>query len=259
MSIATSCAICGYPTTIAETAPRLCPRCLGQPARTREVLEERIIEQEEALARAYAAFFTHLEHASLETLTRYHTLLAARAACLANDERWEVQRRREAATAARGDALAQVLVAEQQLTTACARITIAIDEANALIWDLAQLPVDWSWELPARLVERRQKLPALRIPGQPQLLGLATAAPVDPRPDLTPLPVAAPSTRVARCDECDAPIVWGRTANNKPCPYDADAQGNKTEVSHFSTCTNPKRFSKTKPAKKKVAPKAVAA
>lgn len=251
MSIATTCRICAYPTTIAETAPRFCPKCLGNPQRIREVLEERIIDQEEALAGDYARFSAVLEEAAPAALTRYHTLLAARTACGTNDERWAVQRRREAATVDGGDALAQILVAEQALSVSCAQIAIAIDDANALIWDLDQAIGIWSWEIPARLIARRQALAAVRIPGQPQLLGLATPAAVDPRPDLTSLPVA-PARPAARCRSCGAPVIWGVTAGGKPCPYDMDDQGNKT-ISHFGSCPDARSHSKKQPKKQAVA------
>ena len=91
----------------------------------------------------------------------------------------------------------------------------------------------------------------MRIPGQPQLLGLVTTAAVDPRPALTPLP-AAPVRRQARCDSCDAPVAWGMTAGGKRCPYDVDEHGNKT-TSHFGSCPHARSHSKKQPTAKKVA------
>ncbi len=243
------CGICAYPTTIAETSPRICPKCLGIPQRTRDVLEERIIVQEEALAGDYARFACVLQAADLEPLTRHHTLLVARTACGVSDERWALQRRREAATVERGDGLATILAAEQALSETCAQI--AIDDANTLIWDFDHVAGVWSWALPPRLVARRLALAVVCTPGQPQLLGLATPAAVDPRPVMTPLPVAPAGTQ-ARCRSCQTPVVWGETFAGKRCPYDVAAQGAAT-VSHFATCPNAKSHSKAQPKRWAVA------
>ena len=45
-----------------------------------------------------------------------------------------------------------------------------------------------------------------------------------------------------RCRSCDAPIVWGRTANKKSCPYNV-RDGHKTSESHFATCPNARQHS----------------
>lgn len=72
--------------------------------------------------------------------------------------------------------------------------------------------------------------------------------------DPEPAPSAAEPPRqpraasdLATCKSCGAGIAWAKTANGKNCPYDVDADGVRTDVSHFSTCPNAKQHS-TKPA-----------
>jgi hypothetical protein len=50
-------------------------------------------------------------------------------------------------------------------------------------------------------------------------------------------------TRIEQCRSCQAPIWWGRTRNNKPCPYDV-IDGQPTLESHFGSCPHSKTWSK---------------
>jgi hypothetical protein len=45
----------------------------------------------------------------------------------------------------------------------------------------------------------------------------------------------------ATCGSCGARVVWGLTAKGKSCPMDPD-----TGLSHYTTCDDPERWSKTK-------------
>ncbi len=53
-----------------------------------------------------------------------------------------------------------------------------------------------------------------------------------------------PAGTWVQCRSCGAPIKWGRTAGGVRCPYDVDEAGQKTDVSHFTTCPNAKQHSK---------------
>jgi hypothetical protein len=48
---------------------------------------------------------------------------------------------------------------------------------------------------------------------------------------------------VVHCCSCGAEMWWGRTVAGKLCPLDV-VDGKHTAISHFSTCTNPKRWSR---------------
>jgi hypothetical protein len=49
---------------------------------------------------------------------------------------------------------------------------------------------------------------------------------------------------IMACRSCNKPVYWGYTAKGKRCPYDVTEDGEPTEVSHFTTCNDPKRWSK---------------
>lgn len=44
------------------------------------------------------------------------------------------------------------------------------------------------------------------------------------------------------CKSCGAQIWFGTTKNGKLCPYNDEL----TTISHFTSCDNPQRFSKSK-------------
>ncbi len=45
------------------------------------------------------------------------------------------------------------------------------------------------------------------------------------------------------CRSCGAPVMWGKTKSGKWCPFDVQ-NGEKTEVSHFTTCPDASKWSK---------------
>ena len=49
--------------------------------------------------------------------------------------------------------------------------------------------------------------------------------------------------RIEHCRSCGAPVWWGRTAKGKACPLDVQS-GERTAVSHFSTCPQAKDWTK---------------
>ncbi len=50
-------------------------------------------------------------------------------------------------------------------------------------------------------------------------------------------------TLVLACRSCMAPVWFGFTATGKRCPYNV-VDGQPTEVSHFTTCNDPQRWSR---------------
>jgi len=64
-----------------------------------------------------------------------------------------------------------------------------------------------------------------------------------------PLPWSDQETaRVIRCrsEACRMPVYWSVTQLGKPCLFDVDEEGTATDVSHFKTCKEPKRFTRKK-------------
>jgi hypothetical protein len=62
----------------------------------------------------------------------------------------------------------------------------------------------------------------------------------------TPAPTPTPLAQTEHCRSCQAPIVWGKTAAGKDCPYDVDHNGDATTISHFTTCPDAGDWSKRK-------------
>lgn len=58
-----------------------------------------------------------------------------------------------------------------------------------------------------------------------------------------------PDAKITSCSSCDAPIVWGETANGKRCPFSVallvkDKEGRWMMGTHFADCPNPERHRK---------------
>jgi ssDNA-binding Zn-finger/Zn-ribbon topoisomerase 1 len=53
----------------------------------------------------------------------------------------------------------------------------------------------------------------------------------------------APAVRIEACRSCGAPIVWGKTAQGKACPFNV-VGGQPTEESHFKTCPQARGWSR---------------
>lgn len=47
-----------------------------------------------------------------------------------------------------------------------------------------------------------------------------------------------------RCKACGRMLAFVRTAQGKAAPMEVDDGGRVTEVNHFQTCSDPKRFSR---------------
>ena len=102
------------------------------------------------------------------------------------------------------------------------------------------------------LVVTKSRCPALADtvmskPGQPLAEALRAWLGQGEAPVVKPVPLDAAAAAtvyaaerravpVQRCRSCGAPVIWAKTAAGKDCPYDADAQGNNSGVSHFTTC-----------------------
>lgn len=56
-------------------------------------------------------------------------------------------------------------------------------------------------------------------------------------------PKTGVSAHVTECRSCQAPVYWGFTTKGKRCPMNV-VDGEATDVSHFTTCNDPKRWSK---------------
>jgi hypothetical protein len=52
-----------------------------------------------------------------------------------------------------------------------------------------------------------------------------------------------PTARIEHCRSCGAAVWWGKTAGGKWNPFDVQ-DGERTRVTHFSTCPDAKRWSK---------------
>lgn len=50
---------------------------------------------------------------------------------------------------------------------------------------------------------------------------------------------------IQRCRVCPAQIWFGRTAAGRSCPFDV-VDGERTAITHFSTCLNVRRFTGSK-------------
>lgn len=49
---------------------------------------------------------------------------------------------------------------------------------------------------------------------------------------------------VQACRSCNKPVYFGFTKAGKRCPYDVTPEGEPTETSHFTTCTEPGKWSR---------------
>lgn len=52
-----------------------------------------------------------------------------------------------------------------------------------------------------------------------------------------------PFATIQRCRSCGAPVWWGKTAAGKWNPFDV-VDGERTRVTHFSTCPQASQWSK---------------